>query len=94
MDELNAKLNQPFEIALASKALSGYEWKPVFNTVGLKLLGMRHVRGKQTFGASGKEVFKFKAVKPGNYDICFELKRPFENSAVERKNFALHVHGL
>jgi predicted secreted protein len=91
MDELNAKLNQPFEITLASKALAGYEWKPVFNTFALKLLGTRRTRGKRSFGASGQEIFRFEAVRPGDYDISFELKRPFEKGPVERRNFSLHV---
>jgi predicted secreted protein len=91
MTELKAKLHKPFEIALGSQAMSGYEWRPQFDRSALKFLGRRRTGNLRQFGASGKEVFRFEALQSGDYEVSFELIRPFENSSVETRNFALHI---
>ena len=91
-DRLSARLNKPFEIVLLSKALSGYEWKPQYNSSALKLINRRYRRPKtKSFGAAAQVIFKFRPLRSGNYGITFELVRPFEEKAAERKAFALHV---
>jgi predicted secreted protein len=83
--------HRTFEIEAASNTVSGYEWRPVFNMSALKLLGKHRSSNLRRFGASGKEIFRFEALRPGEYDILFELVRPFENKSVERREFSLHV---
>jgi predicted secreted protein len=91
MTELTAKLHRPFEITLGSQALSGYEWKPVFNHLALKFLGKRREANMRRMGAAGGEIFRFEALRSGDHDISFELIRPFESTSVERRDFSLHV---
>jgi predicted secreted protein len=89
---LNARLHKPFEIVLRSKAVSGYEWRPSFNSTALRLVARRYSRPKaNAFGASGQEVFKFEPLKPGNHDITFVLVRPLEDKTADTRAFALHV---
>jgi predicted secreted protein len=91
MVEVKAKVHRPFEITLGSHLTSGYEWRPVFNQTVLKLLEKRRSSNMHKFGASGKEVFRFEPLRSGDYDILFELVRPFENTSVECREFSLHV---
>jgi predicted secreted protein len=91
MTNMRAKLHEPFEIELKSEGLSGYEWRPVFKSADLKLLGKRREANLHSFGSPGKEVFRFEPLRSGDYGISFELVRPFENKSIDQRQFSLHV---
>ena len=45
----------------------------------------------ENFGARGSEIFRFKPLAAGDHEVSFELVRPVEGKAVERKEFLVHV---
>jgi hypothetical protein len=90
-ETLSGRLHKPVKIVLRSKALSGYEWRPTFNSAALRLVGRQYRSRSRLFGASSEVVFKFEPLKPGKHGITFDLVRPIEGRSVDKKAFALHV---
>jgi len=89
--DMNARVNSPVEIALKTPGAAGFEWTPIFDTVAIALVERRKEVDKRNLGASLKEVFKFRPLTSGHFRIGFALKRPWEDTVVERREFSLHV---
>jgi predicted secreted protein len=90
-NRMNVKLDAPFEIELKSPGTSGFEWKPDFNPTALKLLERRLVPNLKKMGASGKVIFRFRPLSPGDHEIHFALMRPWEDEVAEHREVILHV---
>src|SRR5260370_5416547 len=90
-DVLSARLHKPFDVTLTSRASSGYEWRPIYDSASIRLIRKRHRMKSKGFGAAGQEVFEFEPLQTGDHAITFELVRPVEGRSVEQRDFALHV---
>jgi predicted secreted protein len=90
-DIVDAKVEKTFELALRSHMTSGYQWHPLFDASKLALVGRRRVANMRSFGAAGQEIFKFRPLARGDVGISFELMRPLEGSAVDRRDYRVHV---
>lgn len=91
MNKLLARADAPFEIKLESPGATGYEWKAIYDPGALALLGRRHIPNMKRMGASGEEVFRFRPLSQGKYEILFSLSRPWETRCVEQMKYAVHV---
>ena len=85
-----------FSITLDSNPTTGYQWqlaKPVTGTC-VALVTNQFVRSKSKLaGAPGKDVWKFKALRPGETVIELQYVRPWEKPAqpAQKTNFAVVV---
>lgn len=88
---IDARLDKPLEIALPSASASGYEWSLRKDVAALKLLGRRRVANRSAFGAAGRQVFEFEPSERGDFEVTFDLRRPWEDEAVETREFEISV---
>ena len=92
-DEITAILKQPFRIVLtAAIGSTGYSWSAQFDKALLKLKKSWYEKPEsKLLGASGKQVFVFVPLKPGNTKIEMRLKRPWESSALKAKVYQISI---
>lgn len=78
---LTIKPGRQFSITLESNPTTGYQWqlaKPVAGSC-VALVTNQFIRPKSELtGAPGKELWKFKALRPGKTEIELEYVRPWE----------------
>ncbi|MGO8878311.1 MAG: protease inhibitor I42 family protein [Desulfomonilaceae bacterium] len=92
-DEITAILKRPFRIVIAAAIGStGYSWSAQFDKAFLKLKKSWYEKpDSKLLGASGKQVFMFVPLKPGNTKIEMRLKRPWESSASKTKVYQISI---
>lgn len=79
-------------IRLASNPTTGYSWSNPDSPVNLELLSSKSERGSSDSpGASGFQVFSFKATKPGDSALILTYLRPFEKDTPPVKKFRLTI---
>jgi predicted secreted protein len=92
-DEKLVKVNKEFKIPLDSNPSTGYTWKASFDKAFLKLKADRFKRPDKAFpGAGGTQTFVFLPMKQGNTKIEFIYKRPWEESAAQKKTYTIQIH--
>lgn len=91
--EVEAKLNEEFEISLSETRTAGYRWT-VENTGTpvCRLLEEASQSNSTGVGGSGKHVWRFEAVAAGTGEIKLRYGRPWENSPEPARTFVLKVH--
>ncbi len=91
--EITARLKQPFRIVLsAAIGSTGYSWSARFDESFFKLKKSWYEKPESKLvGASGKQIFMFVPLKPGNAKIEMLLKRPWESSAVKTESYEITV---
>lgn len=86
---------EEFSIVLGSNPSTGFLWKMTLpeEQRTVKLLGSAYVTSQEMMpGAPGEDVYKFKAMIPGETKADFVYKRPWETKAApERKIFTILV---
>jgi inhibitor of cysteine peptidase len=76
---------EPFDISLESNRTTGYSWSvsEVSDDAHVMVLGSNYMSaedpGKITLGKGGVEVWRFKAISPGNVKLMFYYARPWES---------------
>jgi predicted secreted protein len=92
-DEITAISKQSFRIVLAAAIGStGYSWSAQFDKAFLKLKKSWYEKPEsKLLGASGKQVFMFVPLKPGNTKIEMQLKRPWESSTPKTKVYQISI---
>ena len=86
-----ANLNETFDVELESYSGSGAKWQLVPQDDGPRLVKETRRPHDQTIGGAATHVFTFQAETPGTHKLVFELKRPWEPSARNRKEFSVEV---
>ena len=83
-------------IALESNPTTGYSWQVSFNTTALELIEQTYELGEYAkegiVGAGGTELFRFKALKSGDFQITFDYQRPWEDESVDQRIFTVEVN--
>jgi predicted secreted protein len=101
-DESNIKVNagQPFFFRIKSNLTTGYSWEfaQPLDKDKLEFIGKIHEGDemddspdRKLLGASGFEVFKFKALIPGQTAILLKLVRPWEKEVEPTKRHKINV---
>ena len=90
------KAGKTFNITLASNPTTGYSWRidGSFDKSIVKLLGSKYERPKTSLiGAGGREIWRFKALKPGKTAIKLKYVRPWEKNTppAERRSFEVKI---
>ena len=84
-ETIDVKVDHEFRIPLKSIATAGYVWKIESLPDAIQLLGTENEKpaGNIKPGDSTSQVFRFRALKAGEYTILFVLARPWENKTIE-----------
>jgi predicted secreted protein len=93
--EVEAKLNEEFEITLSEARTAGYRW--MVESAGApvcRLLEEATRPNAAGVGGSGKHVWRFETVAAGTGEIKFRSSRPWENSAEPARTFVLKVRAV
>ena len=92
---IKIKAGDAFSITLASNATTGFHWKMTLpeDVKAVTFLGSEYIASQAGLvGAPGTEVFKFKAITPGEIKAAFVYERPWETiPAPTRKMFTIVV---
>jgi len=87
--DIKSDAGKEFTVTLDSNKTTGYEWqlaKPLDENI-VRLVKPEYIPGSSNLcGAPGKEVWKFKAIKPGRTAIYFKYVRPWEKNPVSAKD--------
>ena len=93
---INTGTNQEFIIALDSNPTTGYSWQVSFDTTALELIEQTYELGEYAkegiVGAGGTELFRFKALKSGDFQITFDYQRPWEDESIDQMIFTVEVN--
>jgi inhibitor of cysteine peptidase len=93
--EVEAKLNEEFEISLLETRTAGYRW--TVESAGApvcRMLEEANQTNSAGVGGSGKHVWRFEAVAAGTGEIKLRYDRPWENSAETARTFVLKVRAV
>ena len=96
--KVTTRTGREFSFTLASNPTTGYQWqlaKPVEGSC-VALVTNEFVRPKSKLvGAPGKEVWRFKAIRPGETTIELEYARSWDKGVppVQKTNFVVVVRG-
>lgn len=72
-----------FDVRLEAIPGAGYRWQLGSLPDGVTHIGSEsHQRAAAAPGDPSEQVFRFRADRPGQFTLRFELKRPWESSAV------------
>ena len=84
-DTITVAVDHEFTISLKSIATAGYVWKIEMLPDTIQLLGSEIEKSADDNkpGDPITQVFRFRALKAGEYTILFVLARPWENKTIE-----------
>jgi predicted secreted protein len=78
----------PFHIDLGSGPSSGYLWRLATHPPEVRLLRSDFSQAPDAaIGDGGTQVFHLVADGPGTFELCFVLKRPWEDEVVLTRTF-------
>jgi predicted secreted protein len=91
-DSITVAADDEFTISLQSIG-TGYLWKVESLPDAIQLLGTENEKPADDVkpGDSTNQIFRFRALKTGDYQIRFMLSRPWENKAIETKTVRVKV---
>lgn len=92
-ERIETKVGGGFEIPLQATPTAGFRWELSLPSEPTNLVDFVGSEWRQVqpglIGGSATQVFRFKAVAPGELTLAFEYRRPWEVS--ERKRQSVHV---
>jgi predicted secreted protein len=94
MDTITVAMGDEFTIPLKSIATAGYVWKVDPLPAAIQHLGTEIGKPAEDAkpGDSTGQIFRFRALKTGEYRIRFALGRPWENNAIETRIVTVNVN--
>lgn len=91
--EIKVALDDEFEVALPETRTAGYHWIATENGEPiLKLMSQTTNPNAGAVGGSGRSLWHFRAVSPGETKLKLEYRRPWEKSAEPTRTFTLKIH--
>ena len=94
MDEniIEARLKKPFSISLNALPTAGYTWTANYDSRFLKLENERFQSSQtEAIGGGGMQIFTFMPILVGKVEVTALYKRPWENTAQDKKTFIVMV---
>ena len=80
-----------FSIALACNPTTGYLWEAGVDAGYLELDSQEFEPAGGGVGAGGREVFHFNTLAPGETDISFECRRPWDKTAHDTRQVRVRI---
>lgn len=92
-DTIVAAVGDVFSVRLKSTPTTGYLWQIAMLPSGLSAEGSATEKqsGFEKPGDSGVQIFQFRAVVSGDYQIEFVLKRSWEQTPIETRRSTITV---
>jgi predicted secreted protein len=91
---ISASANEEFEIVLEGVPTAGYTWeviRPLQNEAVVEELGHEWQPSSSSVGGPAQEHFRFRALAPGEVQLRFRYRRPWEKSSKEERTFQVRV---
>jgi len=88
---LVADADHRFTVELSEATGTGYRWTVAALPPGITLEGDAVAPAGSALGSTRKRVFRFAAASSGQYQIDFELQRPWEGQAVQSRSVQVRV---
>lgn len=94
---IEVQLNQNFTITLEANKTTGYEWQfaePIDESTVQLISSDYLVEKTELVGVGGKQVWIFKALKPGKTELAFKYVRPWEKNLppVNKESFEIIIN--
>lgn len=80
-----------FAVVLEGNPSTGYTWQVSADEHYLELLSQEFEPHGQGVGASGDEIFHFRALSPGQATITCEYRRPWDRAARDTAFFEVQI---
>jgi predicted secreted protein len=80
-----------FVVALEGNPSTGYTWQVSADEQYLTLLAQEFEPHGEGVGASGQEIFRFRALSPGQATITCEYRRPWDRAARDTASFEVRI---
>jgi predicted secreted protein len=94
-DTMHAKLNEPFNISLDSNPTTGYSWTVDFDheylSGGTEVYSTSNTSQPISVGGGSKQIFNFTPIQEGRTIISAVYKRPWEDTAAEKRTFLIVI---
>jgi predicted secreted protein len=88
---IRVALGETFAITLAGNPTTGYLWEANVDDRYLELISQEFEHEDQSVGAGGREVFRFRALAPGETEINCEHRRPWSQESRDEKQFQVVI---
>jgi predicted secreted protein len=92
-ESINVAAGGEFAVRLASNPSTAYLWEVQTLPESIELLGSSFEKpaGEVRPGDPSTQVFRFRALKAGEYHIVFGLKRKWETESIKSETIVVHV---
>ena len=91
MARIETRVGKEFEVSLKANPATGYRWEPHFDSKRISLIERRYKSKQKKTGGAGLEIFTFEALETGSAEIEMILKRPWEESFLNKEIFEIAV---
>lgn len=89
---IEARLRKSFTISLSALPTAGYTWTANYDSRFLKLENERFQSSQtEAIGSGGVQIFTFMPILVGNVEVTALYKRPWENTAQDKKTFIIMI---
>ncbi|HSJ52886.1 MAG TPA: protease inhibitor I42 family protein [Anaerolineae bacterium] len=88
---IDAAAGEVLAIVLPANPTTGYSWQVEADDAYLALLSQEFEPAGPAVGAGGREVFQFRALRPGSTDLRFQYRRPWEGQAIETRQYQVTI---
>jgi predicted secreted protein len=91
---INVAPGEEFTVTRTSAPSTGYVWEVRALPDSIELMGSAYEKPAGDGGRPGDpavQVFRFRALKSGDYHITFSLRRKWEKEAIESETVDVHI---
>lgn len=88
---IRAAVGETFALALTGNPTTGYTWQAAVDPRYLALVGEEFEPVDAGVGSGGQEVFRFRALAPGQSKIDCDYRRPWDKKARETRQFRVEI---
>ena len=90
-EQRKVRVGETFEIRLDANPSTGFAWQVSCDANSLKLVNKTFDRASNSMGAGGTDVWKFEALRAGNSNLTFELRRSWEKDVQAARVYEIEV---
>jgi inhibitor of cysteine peptidase len=88
---IHVVVDEAFVIALRGNPTTGYLWEAEIDTGYLELVQGHFEQDGEGVGAGGRQAFHFRARSPGETQVTFEHRRPWDKIPRETRCFQVVI---
>lgn len=89
---IETQVGKAFQIVIESNPTTGYSWSASFDKAGLELVKTTFKEGSSGLvGAPSMQVFEFKGLKKGTFEVKLDYLRPWEGQSIKQATYTVVV---